>query len=289
MAVRFLPAPEARTLGHASAPERTDLAEVIDLRSRLARPATEPVEEPVEEPSAGARAAHDVSQLRRLRAAIEEVEGAGAEAAPACPPRPAGTKPRRARSGSTAGDLEAAQSMQAAQSARSRVSSEPPEPSPPRTAAEDGIRLLARRALSSDELRRELTRLGHDPHDADAAVFEFESNLYLDDLGLARVLAEELRERKRASRAQIRRKLRERLLPDGVAEQVLGEFDDDEEFELLSAAAADRARRLTGLDRPTAERRLLGFLARRGWSGESAVRAARAALDAQGSGTVRFR
>lgn len=162
----------------------------------------------------------------------------------------------------------------------------------------DGVRLLARRARSAGELRRELVALGHAALDADAVILEFERSLYLDDLGLARVTAEGLRERKRASRAQIRVKLRERLLPDGIIEQVLGEFGDDEEHELLLAAAEDRARRLTGLDRQTAERRLLGFLARRGWSGERATRAAREALDAHagpasqvagGRGPVRFR
>lgn len=159
-----------------------------------------------------------------------------------------------------------------------------------RTVSEDAIRLLARRARSSGELRRELSAVGHDASDVEATVLECESSLYLDDLGLARVLTEGLRERKRASRSQIRMKLRERLLPDGVIEQALGELDDDEEHELLRQAARDRARKMHGLDRQTAERRLLGFLARRGWSGERAVRVARAALEnAAARGTVRFR
>ena len=159
-----------------------------------------------------------------------------------------------------------------------------------RSAAEDGVRMLARRACSAGELRRELTRLGHDVREVEETLLEFESSLYLDDLGLARSIAESLRERKRASRMQIRMKLRERLLPDGVIEEVLGELDDDEEYELLRVAAQERARRLGDLDRQTAERRLLGFLARRGWSGERASRAAKEALDAQGPRSgVRFR
>ena len=159
--------------------------------------------------------------------------------------------------------------------------------------SEDGVRLLARRARSSDELRAELTALEHDPHEIEDVIAEFEASLYLDDDGLARNLAAKLRETKRASRAQIRRKLRERKLPDTAIEEALGELDDDEEFALLRETAAQRAEKLTGLDRQTAERRLLGFLARRGWSGEPASRAARDALDlagtqARGSG-VRFR
>jgi len=158
------------------------------------------------------------------------------------------------------------------------------------SAADDAVRLLARRARSSGELRRELTALEHDASEIEEVVLECEASLYLDDLGLARVLCEGLRERKRASRAQIRVKLRERLLPDAVIEQVVGELDDDAEHELLREAAVDRARKLGGLDRQTAERRLLGFLARRGWGGERALRVTREALDgAAARGTVRFR
>ncbi len=175
-----------------------------------------------------------------------------------------------------------------------------------RAAMDDAVRLLARRARSSGELRRELLSLGHDQVEVDEVILECESRLYLDDLGLARVLTETLRERKRASRSQIRTKLRERLLPDGAIEEATGELDDEEENDLLREAATERARKMTGLDRQTAERRLLGFLARRGWSGERAVRVAREALDRDakrghsalsrgsgsrpsGAGTVRFR
>jgi len=230
MAVRFLPTPDPGAVVE-TAPERGDLAEVIDLRTRLARPAmSEPMEsEPVETESALPESAV------RESAPVPEIEAV-------------------------------------------------------RTASEDGVRLLARRARSSGELRKQLLELGHDVREVDEVLLDFEGSLYLDDLGLARVLAEGLRERKRASRMQIRMKLRERLLPEGIVEQVLAEFDDEGEQQLLRAAADDRARRLAGLDRQVAERRLLGFLARRGWTGERATRVAREALDAAAArGSVRFR
>lgn len=165
---------------------------------------------------------------------------------------------------------------------------------PERSASEDGVRLLARRARSSGELRAELLARGHDADEVEDTLDEFVRSLYLDDLGLARVLTEKLRDAKRASRAQIRRKLKERRLPDEAIETAIGELDETEEGELLRDAAEDRARKLAGLDRQTAERRLLGFLSRRGWGGEPAMRAAREALDAVqggrgGRGGVRFR
>ncbi|WP_205881141.1 regulatory protein RecX [Leucobacter insecticola] len=168
---------------------------------------------------------------------------------------------------------------------------------PERSANEDGVRLLARKAKSSGELRHDLLLLGHDPAAVDTVIAEFEQSLYLDDVGLARFLTEKLRDAKRASKSQIRVKLRERKLSDAAIDTALAELDDDEELALLRQTAADRARSMRDLDRQTAERRLLGFLARRGWSGEHATRAVRDALDGNGSrgafggasGGVRFR
>lgn len=234
MAVRFLPPPEQRPAG--GSPSRADLAEVIELRSRLGGPGWgEAPSEPQSE--APGERGHEHSEAT------------------------AGTDDEDDRS----------------------------------SAYDDGVRLLARRARSSGELREELQRLEHPAHEVETVIAEFEQSHYLDDEGLARAVTEKLRETKRASRAQIRVKLRERRLPDVVIEDALGQLDTDEEFALLRETAQDRARKLGGLDRQTAERRLLGFLARRGWSGEPAMRAAREALDggaggATGGGSgVRFR
>lgn len=168
------------------------------------------------------------------------------------------------------------------------------EPEGP-TAYEDAVKMLARKPLSSGELQRALIVAGHPEIDAEEAVATCEESLYLDDAGLACSVATKLRDAKGESKARIRQKLRERQLPDAAIEAALADLDDEAEFELLAQTARDRARRMAGLDRQTAERRLLGFLARRGWSGERATRAAREALDGTGSGTgggrgtVRFR
>ena len=234
MVVRFLPVPPAsEPEGRA---ERTDLAEVIELRTRL----------------------------------TEAIQG-GVEAQSA---------PRSSPAFGTEVEIEPEHEVEPEFELGS---------APGRTPQEDGVRVLARRALSSGELRRELLSIGHPTCDIEVVIDEFTASLYLDDLSLARRVAESLRERKGSSRSQIRFKLRDRLIPQAAIEEVLGELDDDEEFALLRAAAADRARKMGSLDRQTAERRLLGFLARRGWSGEPASRAAREALDGfrPGSG-VRF-
>lgn len=144
---------------------------------------------------------------------------------------------------------------------------------------EDGVRLLARKALSSGELRTQLRGRDHAEHDVEDLIQEFQDGFYLDDVGLARTLTEKLRSTKRASRAQIRRKLAERLIERSVIDEVVSTLDDETEDEILNETARERARRLVSLERPVAERRLMGYLARRGWSGSEALRAARAALD----------
>lgn len=214
MAVRFLPSSEEQP---EPAPEREGFAEVIELRSLLARFASggEPL---VSSPDAGPGTDTDPDAAGEI----------GADADP---------------------DAHA-----------------------------DGVRLLARRALSSGELRSLLLAKDHPQNQVEEVIVEFERSLYLDDSGLARSLTEKLRESKRASRAQIRVKLRERKIPDAVIETVLAELDEGEEERLLRDAAEDRARRLAGLDRQTAERRLLGYLARRGWSGEPVYRVVREVL-----------
>ncbi len=276
MAVRFLPLPPE---GAEPEPrrDRENLAEVIDLRSRIGG---------VPEASAAAGRAsaepsNNVSVLsfgRSVPVGVDEGHGVG-EGGNGTDGDRAGEGGDGDEGGGFGGGAAAAFGGTAGHGGGAE-----------RTVAEDAIRLLARRARSSGELRRELTALGHDSADVEATVLDCESSLYLDDLGLARAVAEGLRERKRASRAQIRVKLRERLLPDGVIEEALGVLDDDEEYELLRHAASERARKLQSLDREVAERRLIGFLARRGWSGERAVRVARQALDATATrGTVRFR
>jgi len=266
MAVRFLPGPEER--GPAPVEDRQDLAEVIEFRGALKQRAW---------------ADSKPSQWER-RASTEPVEtGASLEAVEI---GEAVATVGSSESGSADADPFGPDAFDADESETDEV-----ETGPERTSYEDGVRVLGRRARSSGELRDELLRLGHDAAEVEAVIDEFERSLYLDDVGLARTVTEKLRGSKRSSRSQIRMKLIARKLSDTAIETALGELDTDEEFELLREAAADRARKLSGLDRQTAERRLLGFLARRGWSGEPAMRAARAALDgaARPSGGVRFR
>ena len=161
------------------------------------------------------------------------------------------------------------------------IAPEPPEPEVEKLPdpRQEAMRMLARRALSSRELSDKLQERGHAERDIAEIIDNFIESHYLDDTALARTICEKLRSTKRASIGHLRRELLKRGIPATSIEQVLSEIDDEEEDQLLWEVARDRARRLTSLDRVTAERRLFGFLARRGWSGSNVRRVTSAVLD----------
>lgn len=131
---------------------------------------------------------------------------------------------------------------------------------------------LARKAMSSGELKKELQQMECDSAEIEEVIEEFKKSLYLDDLGLARIICEKQRSNKKASKTQIKQTLQKRLIEQHTIEEVLSELDDEEEHELLYAAAEKRAGQMRDLPRDVAKRRLLGFLARRGWSGSAVTK-----------------
>ena len=312
MVVRFLPVPDGEPA--PARPDRENLAEVVELRARFssswAVPVTEPelhsetdVESSVSEVSTSVSGSliSAAALLDSGASAEQHREGVDQLEAPVV----VSLAERRARTSppsDSQGDPETGPVSKPAVSRRSRatpnkvVESDELDETPLNDIDEDVVRIMARKARSSGELQRELTALGHLEFDAEDAVARAVEALYVDDEGLARALCAKLRDGKGASRSQIRQKLRDRRLPDSVIELVIDELDEADEDVLLRETARDRARKMGSLDRVTAERRLLGFLARRGWGGEAARSAVRDALDGGAqrrgsgsrSGNVRF-
>lgn len=142
---------------------------------------------------------------------------------------------------------------------------------------------LARKAMSSGELRSALIRQEYDEHLVEEVIDNFERRNFLDDLSLAETLTEKLRRTKQSSKQQISLKLAERKISREIINEVLSELDQDDEHEVMRGVAYDRARKLGSLDRATAERRLAGFLQRRGWGGSGMRDVIRDALDSAGA------
>ena len=114
----------------------------------------------------------------------------------------------------------------------------------------------------------------------------------LDDIGLLNddefALAEaaaQLRNGARSSGA-VKRRLRQRGVAGAVADAAVASVVESEAVDdaaRCEEAAQKRARQLRSLDRTTAQRRLIGFLMRRGFSGDLVFASTRRALEGWGS------
>ncbi|WP_405217275.1 regulatory protein RecX [Agrococcus sp. Ld7] len=131
------------------------------------------------------------------------------------------------------------------------------------------LRALGRKAASRQELDRALERRDVGPEVREAVLDRLAVEGLVDDAQLAQDLAERLRERKHLGERGISAELRKR----GLDPEAIEPSDADDELQRAIDAAADRRRRMGSLDDETAERRLYGFLQRRGFGG-SAVRTA---------------
>lgn len=154
------------------------------------------------------------------------------------------------------------------------------------------VKMLARKAMSAKEVYLALLQIETPAEIAEQIVDEFCAANYIDETALAESIVAKASGARGRSIQEIRRKLKQRYLPDTVISAVLSELDEAEQQELLVSAAYDRAVKLADLEYEVAKRRLLGYLARRGWSGYEAIQAATAALQqvrADGDSNVRFR
>lgn len=139
---------------------------------------------------------------------------------------------------------------------------------------------ITRRGQSRAEVAEILRRREIDPVIAEAELARLESVGLIDDRALAVDLVDRLRTRKKLGPSALRNELMRRKIDRSAIDEALAENDDDgSDDDLVVELARDRARRLGGLDRSTAERRLIDYLARKGHSGSAAREAARRALD----------
>jgi len=159
-----------------------------------------------------------------------------------------------------------------------------------RRAENVSMHALARRGVSSGEMERLLRDRELDESVVADEVARLEGVGLLDDVQLARDLVESWQRRKGLGRQALASELRQRRLAPDAVETALDEIDGDDEQGRADEWARKRASSLRGLDRETAERRLSGYLQRRGYRGDVVRRAVDRALPRGGSrgGGVRF-
>jgi len=163
-----------------------------------------------------------------------------------------------------------------------------PEEPDPEQIADRIVRGLSRKSLSVAEVEARLYTEGVAEKDALDILERFARFGYLDDYRMAESLVLQLRERKKLGRSSIMQELRARKLdPDAIA-TALDELDGDDEYRTAMELARKRLPSLRSLSDEVAERRLSGFLARRGYSGALVQRVVRETVRKPGS-SVRFR
>jgi len=152
------------------------------------------------------------------------------------------------------------------------------------------IRALGRRQLSSRETHELLVAQGASEIEADDLVQRYEELGYLNDFALAEALVDRLSDRNHKSRSIISRELSARKIPAELANVALESLDEAHEFDLALEAAEKRVGQLSSYDDATVERRLMGFLSRRGFASGVVREATRRAMAGRKSvGGPRFR
>jgi regulatory protein len=138
------------------------------------------------------------------------------------------------------------------------------------------LRSLERRAFATADLRRRLVRRGHPPEAVDQALARARAARLLDDESFACQFVE-TRARRGRGPARLRRDLLALGLDREVIERALAAAwpEGGDPDGLPRQLARKRAQELGDVPRAVKLRRLLAYLARRGWSGPAVTAMAR--------------
>ena len=157
-----------------------------------------------------------------------------------------------------------------------------PHMSESRSTYDRALNLLAFRARSVAELRRQLIKKGESAADVDAAIERLLEQRLLNDADFARQFARAKITGAGSSRLRIAQELSRKGVVRGVADAALNELRDEDGLDAgasIGRVAAKKWRSLAKLDEVTARRRLYAFLARRGFNPDE-IRGAMSALGA---------
>ena len=134
------------------------------------------------------------------------------------------------------------------------------------------LRSLAARARSEAELRAKLADRGVQAEAIDQVIAGLMAEGLIDDRQLAADLAQNLQETKKMGPVAVRQALMKRRISRVIIDEVVAGLDAVE-IDTLEELARSRMRVLEGLDRDVQVRRLVGYLARRGYQGSDVYQA----------------
>ena len=134
------------------------------------------------------------------------------------------------------------------------------------------LRTLAARGRSVAEVKQKLRDRGIEESVVDEEVSRLVTEGLLNDFDLAEQLVWSLQEHKKLGPVAIRQALIKRKIPSAIIDRVIPQASDIEP-DVIEQLARDRIRSMSGLEPEVQKRRLVGFLARRGYTGSEVYRA----------------
>jgi regulatory protein len=144
------------------------------------------------------------------------------------------------------------------------------------------LRALTGAAKTRKQLADLLAKRGIPEEAADAVLDRFSEVGLIDDAAFARAWVSSRQSGRGLARRALSAELRAKGVDAEVASAALEELDPQDEWDAARRLVARRLPSLQRFDRVTAERRLLGMLARKGYGGGLAGHVVREALDARG-------
>ena len=157
----------------------------------------------------------------------------------------------------------------------------PASPLSPDSAAKaraDALRLLKFRPRSEAELRERLGRKGFSAEVVDPLMENLRRARLIDDARFARYYVTQKLGSKPSGRRALLADLKARGIEPGLASQAVEDGTEGvDELETARRLAQARMNRLRGLEPEAVQRRLFGFLSRRGFSADAVYRAVREA------------
>lgn len=130
-----------------------------------------------------------------------------------------------------------------------------------------GIRYLAPKARSSQQLAQYLRKQQFQEQHIAVAIARLIEEGYIDDLAFAKLYVQSKLSRQGKGRLRVAQELKALGVSSAHIAQVLQNVDDDQELEAAYEAAIKKLRGLRG-DKVERGRKLLQFLLRRGYSGD---------------------
>jgi regulatory protein len=175
--------------------------------------------------------------------------------------------------------------MAFARRGRSRVVNSDSEPTPSLSPEKQESRAknvllyqLSKSAKSKDQCRKILADRGIDSEIAEKVLDRFEEAQIIDDVMFARVFTNSRIRGKGLAKSAIARELREKGVDQEIIEVALEDLDSESDLARATELAVNRVKRMANLERIVIQRRLGGYLARKGYSGSVVQSATRAAL-----------